>query len=123
MMQDSNFWYQSPQEKNSALMEKLRERRKKQKKAKAGDMAHYRGCALGCRRVDRDCGTANCSFIYTPWFTALTLVCFRFHGVHICQRIGLRSASDTLEYYTFTDKSAADLAEFWILFFIMAFLS
>src|SRR5258707_985037 len=39
-MEDSNFWYQSPQEKNAALMQKLRDRRKKQKKAKAGDMAH-----------------------------------------------------------------------------------
>jgi putative peptide zinc metalloprotease protein len=119
MMQDSNFWYQSPQEKNAALMQKLSERRKKQKKAKAGDLAH-----IVVAHWDADAlveiGYRKLRFIYTPWFTALTLVSFAFMAfiffTHWSQ-IG----ADTVEYYTFTDKSAADLAEFWVLFFIMAF--
>ena len=28
---------------------------------------------------------------------------------------------DTLKYYTFTEKSAADFGEFWVLFFTLAF--
>jgi putative peptide zinc metalloprotease protein len=55
------------------------------------------------------------SFIYTKWFTLLTLGAFAVMGL-----IFLRGWSeiwrDTVQYYTFTDKSAADLAEFWLLF-------
>src|SRR5208282_3429526 len=119
MMQDCDFWYQSPQEKNIALMQKLRERRKKQKKSKAGDMAHF---VVADWDVDRWIESAHryLQFVFTPWFTALTLALFVFMAwifVTHWSQIGM----DTLEYYTFTNKSAADLAEFWILFFVMAF--
>ena len=119
MMQDADFWYQSPHEKNIALMQKLRDRRKKQKKAKAGDMARI---PIAQWDADKLVDTAHRSlqFIYTPWFTALTLVIFAFM-VYIFVTQWSQIGADTLEYYTFTDKSAADLAEFWFLFLIMAF--
>lgn len=119
MMQDADFWYQSPHEKNIALMQKLRDRRKKQKKAKAGDMARI---PIAQWDADKLVDTAhrNLQFVYTPWFTALTLVVFAFM-VYIFVTQWSQIGADTLEYYTFTDKSAADLAEFWILFLIMAF--
>ncbi len=119
MMEDVKFWYQSPQEKNAALMEKLRERRKKQKKSKAGDMAHI---VVARWDVDDlvDSAHRKLQFLFRPWFTAVTLVLFAFTAyifITHWSQIGV----DTLEYYTFTDKSAADLAEFWVLFLIMAF--
>ena len=119
MMEDSKFWYQSPQEKNAALMEKLRERRKKQKKTKAGDMAHI---VVAKWDLDELIDTAHrkLQFLFTPWFTVATLILFSFTAYVFVARwsqIGV----DTLEYYTFTDKSAADLGEFWVLFFVMAF--
>ena len=119
MMQDADFWYQSPHEKNIALMQKLRDRRKKQKKAKAGDMARI---PIAQWDADKLVDTAHRSlqFIYTPWFTALTLVIFAFM-VYIFVTQWSQIGADTLEYYTFTDKSAADFAEFWFLFLIMAF--
>jgi putative peptide zinc metalloprotease protein len=119
MMEDSKFWYQSPQEKNAALMEKLRDRRKKQKKTKAGDMAHI---VVAKWDLDEYIGIAHrkLQFVYTPWFTVLTLILFAFTA-YVFVTYWSQIGTDTLEYYTFTDKSAADLAEFWILFFIMAF--
>lgn len=118
-MEEVNFWYQHPQEKNIALMQKLRDRRKKQKKAKAGDMARIQVAHWDVNAVV-EIGHRKLQFMYTPWFTTVTLLFFAFMAfvffTHWSQ-IG----TDTLEYYTFTDKSAADLAEFWILFFIMAF--
>jgi putative peptide zinc metalloprotease protein len=119
MMEDSKFWYQSPQEKNAALMEKLRDRRKKQKKTKAGDMAHI---VVAKWDLDEyiDIAHRKLQFVFTPWFTLITLILFAFTTyvfVTHWSQIGI----DTLEYYTFTDKSVADLAEFWILFFVMAF--
>ncbi len=119
MMEDSNFWYLSPQEKNIALMQKLRERRKKQKKAKSGDMAHI-VVAHWDADVLIEIAHRRLRFIFTPWFTTLTLILFAFMS-YIFFTHWSQIGTDTLEYYTFTDKSAADLAEFWILFFIMAF--
>src|SRR5215472_10768129 len=38
-MDEVGLWYLTPQERNIALMQKMREKRKKVKKARAGDMA------------------------------------------------------------------------------------
>jgi putative peptide zinc metalloprotease protein len=119
MMQDSGFWYQSPQEKNIALMQKLRERRKKEKKARAGDVSHIT-VAHWDADIWIDAATRKLRFIYTPWFTVLTLALFAFM-IYIFVSHWSQIGTDTLEYYTFTDKSASDVAEFWILFLIMAF--
>jgi putative peptide zinc metalloprotease protein len=58
---------------------------------------------------------ASLSFVYTKWFTFLTLGMFAVSAL-----IFLSGWSeiwrDTVRYYTFTDKNAADLAEFWLLF-------
>lgn len=60
-------------------------------------------------------------FIYTRWFTLLTLGMFavmlylwldRFHEIW----------SDSFEYYNFTAKGFSDLVEFWFLFGAMAFI-
>ncbi len=119
MMQDANFWYLSPQEKNIALMQKLRARRKKQKKSKAGDIAHIT-VAQWDADVWIDVAVRKLRFIYTPWFTALTLAFFAFMGYVFITRWS-EIGADTLKYYMFTGMSAADVAEFWILFLIMAF--
>ena len=119
IMQDVDFWYQSPQERNIALMQKLRDRRKKQRKAKSGDMARI-VVAQWDSDLLVDTAHRHLQFIYTPWFTALTLALFAFMSYIFFTRWS-QIGADTLEYYTFTHKSAADLAEFWILFLIMAF--
>jgi putative peptide zinc metalloprotease protein len=119
MMEDVKFWYLSPQEKNIALMQKLRERRKKEKQSKAGDMAHI---VVAHWDVDElvDAAHRKLQFLFTPWFTAITLALFVFTAyifIAHWSQIGV----DTFEYYNFTDKSGADLAEFWLLFMVMAF--
>ena len=55
------------------------------------------------------------SFVYTKWFTFLTLGVFAVMALIFLS--GMTEIwRDTVRYYTFTDKSAADLAEFWLLF-------
>jgi putative peptide zinc metalloprotease protein len=119
MMEDGKFWYQSPHEKNIALMQKLRERRKKQKKSKAGDMAHI-VVAHWDADVLVESAHRNLQFMFTSWFIALTFALIAFMA-YVFLTHWSQIGADTLEYYTFTDKSVADLAEFWILFLIMAF--
>jgi putative peptide zinc metalloprotease protein len=54
-------------------------------------------------------------FVYTKWFTFLTLGVFAIM-ILIFVNGWSEIWRDTVRYYTFTDKSAADLAEFWLLF-------
>jgi len=58
---------------------------------------------------------ARLSFVYTKWFTFLTLGVFAVMGLIFVSGWS-EIWRDTVRYYTFTDKSAADLAEFWLLF-------
>lgn len=60
-------------------------------------------------------------FVYTPWFTLLTLVCF---GVMVWMWAGKFNEiwTDSFRFYNFTEKSAWDLVEFWFLFGAMAFV-
>ena len=118
-LEEINFWYKTPQEKNIALMQKLRERRKKTKKARSGDLArvlvaHWDADQFVTRFHEK------LVFVFTPWFTVLTLVLFAFMAYVFIDRWS-EIGSDTLKYYTFTEKSLGDLGEFWLLFFILAF--
>lgn len=60
-------------------------------------------------------------FVYTPWFTLLTLACF---GLMVWMWAGKFNEiwSDSFRFYNFTEKSAWDLLEFWFLFGAMAFV-
>ena len=60
-------------------------------------------------------------WIYTSWFTTFTLVLFAFMLILFAANWS-QIARDTLQFYTFTEKSAGDLAQFWILFLILGFL-
>ena len=59
-------------------------------------------------------------WVYTQWFTTLTLLLFAFMVYVFASRWG-EIGHDTLKYYNFTDKGARDLVEFWVLFPILAF--
>ena len=118
-MEEANFWYKTPQEKNIALLQKLQEQRRKTKKTKAGDMARIAVAHWDANEFIEDLH-GKLDFIYTPWFTALTLLLFAFMGYIFLDRWD-QISTDTIQYYTFTEKSFADLAEFWLLFFLLAF--
>lgn len=120
-LEEAGFWYKSPQEKNEALHHRHQEDRRAhvQKKSKYGDVSHMQFSAW-----DPDVFLTKfyhyIRFVYTPWFTALTLTMFAIMTVIFIanwDQIG----RDTIRYYTFTEKSFGDLAEFWLLFFFMGF--
>jgi putative peptide zinc metalloprotease protein len=58
--------------------------------------------------------------MFTTRFAILTLALFAFMSYVFASRWS-EIGHDTVTYYTFTEKGARDLAEFWILFFILAF--
>jgi putative peptide zinc metalloprotease protein len=115
------FWYKTRQEKNICLCEKLAEQRRKRahKKSRAGDLASIEFSAWDpdkfLTRVHQRIG-----FVYSGWFTALTLALFAFMSWVFIERWG-EIGRDTLQYYTFTEKGLVDLAEFWLLFLGLGF--
>jgi putative peptide zinc metalloprotease protein len=118
-LEEIDFWYKSAQEKNIALMQKLREKRKKNKKARSGDLARV---LVAHWDADKHVTALHTSlgFVFTPWFTALTLCLFAFMAYVFIDRWA-QIGTDTLRYYTFSDKTLSDLGEFWLLFFVLAF--
>lgn len=120
-MEVTNFWYKAPQEKNIELMKKLsRERRYKVKQeSKFSNLADIRFPAW-----DPDAYLTKLEkyirFVYTPWFTALTLCLFAFM-LYVFITGWSEIGNDTLEFYNFTKKGFGDIAEFWLLFFVLVF--
>ncbi len=118
---EADLWYRTPQEKNITLMQKLSEERSKhvKKKSKFGDVAHIQFSAWN---PDKFLTKVHEKFywLYGPYFTGFTLLLFAFMAYIFISNWG-EIGRDTLKYYTFTEKSLRDLAEFWVLFLIMGF--
>jgi len=60
------------------------------------------------------------SFVYTPWFTLLTLCCFGIMFWMWADKFG-EIWNDSFRFYNFSEKGVSDLFEFWFLFGAMAF--
>lgn len=120
-LDESDFWYKSPQERNAALHHRCQEDRRQhiQKKSKYGDVAHMQFSAWDPNEFLTAWYYAI-RFAYTRWFTLLTLALFAFTAYVFVADWG-QIGRDTLLYYNFTQKSASDLVEFWLLFLVLGF--
>lgn len=118
---DSNgLLYRPLAEKHIALtQDQAKERRHRRKKINFGDFTEIQFTAWN---PDSFLTKAyqKLSFVYAPWFTLLTLCLWAFMVYVFASRLG-EIWKDTIAYYTFTDKSVADLAEFWLLFGVLIF--
>ena len=110
-----DFWYKTPLEKNIALRQKLAEGRAQhtKKKSRFGDVSHIEFNAWDpddyLEKVNR-----ALAFMYTPWFTALTVfgfLCMAYVFIIKWDEIGV----DTLQFYNMTAKGFWDIVEFWVL--------
>jgi putative peptide zinc metalloprotease protein len=112
-LEEGGIWYRTPLEVSSNATQKMADERRRRVKKKI-DLAET---ILATWDPD-DYLTklhARVSFIYTKWFTLLTLAAFAVM-VLIFVSGWIEIWRDTVQYYTFTDKNAADLVEFWLLF-------
>lgn len=115
-LESSGFWYKTAQEKNVQLMQISSEERRKlirSRQSKFGDLSEITFPAFNPDKFVTWLYQKT-SFIYTWWFTALTLIAFTITAaisISHWSEIG----TDTLEFYTFTDKSWADVGIFYFL--------
>ncbi len=115
-LESSNFWYKTAQEKNIQLMQISREERKKlirSRKSKVGDLAEITFPAFNPDRFVTRL-YAHSRFIYTWWFTLLTLLAFAATAAISIQHWS-EIGSDTVEFFNFTHKSWFDLTVFYLL--------
>jgi putative peptide zinc metalloprotease protein len=114
-LEAANFWYQTPQEKNILLLLQSKEERRKNLKAKNrfSDLSIIIFPAFNPDRLLTKL-YAKTRFIYTRWFTVLTVLTFLFAAaitVSHWPEIG----RDTVEFYNFTDKTLGDVIVLYLL--------
>jgi len=114
-LEASDFWYKTSQERNILLMQQSAEERQKTLKVKGryADISLILFPAFNPDKViTRLYGWTK--WIYTPWFTFLTLLAFAFAaGLTISHwsEIG----RDTVQFYSFSGKTWGDVAVLYIL--------
>jgi putative peptide zinc metalloprotease protein len=119
-LESVEFWYKTPQEKNIAyLMQSADERREAlKKKSKWADLGFIKFPAFDPDKflvwLNRKLG-----FIFTWWFTFLTLCAFALTIVIFVLHWG-EVGRDTLQFFNFADKSWLDLAAFWGITLVLA---
>jgi putative peptide zinc metalloprotease protein len=119
-MEGSELWYESYQDKNLAMREKLLGERQRRTKAKL-NIAHISFSAWDPDRYfDWLDGVAG-RFIYSRWSLLAALMLFAvetFMVVNNWKMIG----PDTATFFNFAEKNLNDLARFWILIMIVGFI-
>lgn len=114
------FWYKTPREKNIAWMQQSAEERKNafRRKSRWTDLSMITFPAFNPDKfliwLER-----RIRFVFTWWFTLLTLAVFAAMAGLIFSHWG-EFGRDTLQLYTFTDKTAWDLVVFWGITLILS---
>src|ERR1700741_1428700 len=112
-----DFWYRTPQEKNILLMQQSDEERRKKLKQqnKWGDLSDVLFPAFNPDPFLTKF-YSHTKFVYTAWFTALTLLLFAVTvGITITHwdEIG----RDTVAFYNFSNKTWGDVLILYIILF------
>ena len=120
-LDDSDFWYKTPLERSATLRQKLEDSRHQHthKKSKWGDISHMQFSAWDPDRYFTRIYPYS-RWIYSRWFTLLTLALFGCM-VLLSAMNWQQIRADTIQFYTFTEKSGADLVQFWFIFLILGF--
>ena len=121
-LEESDFWYKTPQEKNIALNQKLIAQRGRRATRKSRmSLAHIGFSAWDPDRYLTWLDSRIGKYIYSPW---CVLTCVLLFGFEASVFIGHWSVlgPDTALYFNFTEKSFSDIAQFWLLVFFLGFI-
>jgi len=119
-LESIEFWHKTPQEKNIALLQQSADERRNALKQRGrwGDLGFVTFPAF-----DPDDFLVwldgKISFIFTWWFTILTLCAFSV-TLTIFVLHWSEVSRDTLQFFNFADKTWMDLAAFWGITLVLA---
>ncbi len=115
-----DLFYKTPLEKNITLRQKMSSERRKRGRFYVADFTEIP--LHTWPHADDYLTTIKpyLEFIYTTWFTLLTLCLFGVMVWMWTDKFG-QIWSDSFAFYNFTAKTSWDLVEFWFLFGAMAF--
>src|SRR6266852_4996047 len=120
LQDQTDLFYRTPLEKNITLKQKLGADRHKRKRFAISDITDI--TLHRWPRADEYLTRIQpyVQFVYTTWFTLLTLACFGVMVWMCADKVG-EIWNDSFRFYNFTEKGVGDLIEFWFLFGAMAF--
>ena len=116
----TELFYKTPLEKNITLKQKLGHQRHKHKRFAFKDVSEI---TLHRWPHADDYITRlhpYVAWVYTTWFTVLTLICFAAMFGMWADKFG-EIWRDSFQFYNFAGKTGWDIFEFWFLFGAMAF--
>jgi putative peptide zinc metalloprotease protein len=115
MLEANDFWYKTVQEKNILLLKQTVEERKKRLQVRSR-WADLSDVAFPAFNPDRFLTWfyGKTKFIYTPWFTVLTLIGFAIGG-GISVTHWSEIWRDTLDFYNFSNKTWGDVFSLYTL--------
>jgi putative peptide zinc metalloprotease protein len=121
-MEQDEFWYKTPQEKNLAMSQKLAAQRGRRagRKSKV-NLAHITFSAWDPDRYFNWLDNAIGDAVYSPWCVLAVVLLFAFEtAVFITRWSSL--GPDMALYYNFTQKTFLDILQFYALFLALGFI-
>jgi putative peptide zinc metalloprotease protein len=119
-MEGSELWYESYQDKNLAMREKLLAERERRTKAKV-NIAHISFSAWDPDRYFDWLDAVAGRFIYSRWSLLAAVLLFAVETVMVVNNWHM-IGPDTATFFNFGQKNLDDLARFWILIMIVGFI-
>jgi putative peptide zinc metalloprotease protein len=121
-LEEANFWYKSPQEKNIALSQKIAAQRNRRAERKSKfNVAHISFSAWDpdtyLTRLDAAIGR----YLYSPWCVLATFILFMFEFSVFVSKWSFIEPDIAL-YYNFLNKGFGDMVQFWLLILILGFV-
>ena len=105
-LEDANFWYKSPQERNLALEQKLMGQRGRRAARKSKfNVTHVTFSAWDPDRYFTWLDGAVGKYIYSPWFVLTVVLLFAFEATVFIAQWGV-IGPDAKLYYNFTQEPA-----------------
>lgn len=114
-LEANDFWYKTPREKNILLLKQSAEERRKRVKIRSrwADLSDVTFPAFNPDRF-LTWFYSHTKFVYTPWFTILTIVGFLACAVISVTHWG-EIWRDTIEFYNFSNKTWGDVFALYTL--------
>lgn len=121
-MEQEDFWYKTPQEKNLAMSQKLLNRRSRVAGRKSKfNLAHMTFSGWDPDRYLTWLDNAIGNVIYSPWTVLAVVLLFAFEAVVFIAKWSTMGP-DILLYYNFTKKTFLDVVQFYFLFLALGFI-